>query len=74
MNDVEVPKAPSLIDEKEAARRTTVDRVTLWRWVNNGTFPRPFRLNGSRRKVWLEAEVTAWIVAQAAAERLPVAA
>jgi predicted DNA-binding transcriptional regulator AlpA len=34
--------------------------ATIWRWVNNGTFPHPFKL-GLNTTVWSADAVDAWV-------------
>jgi prophage regulatory protein len=52
---------------KQVEERTGSTRSTLYRWISNGSFPRPIRL-GSRSVGWLEHEVSDWL-AQRALER-----
>ena len=40
-----------------------VSTATLWRWVKDGKFPKPFKL-GHRVTVWDAAEVDAFLAAQ----------
>lgn len=40
-----------------------ISAATLWRWVKDGKFPKPFKL-GHRVTVWDAAEVDAFITAQ----------
>lgn len=40
-----------------------VSPATIWRWVRDGKFPKPFKL-GSATTVWDAAEVEAFISAQ----------
>ena len=40
-----------------------LSRVTLWRWVNSGEFPRPYQL-GDRTTAWNVGEVRAWLRAR----------
>lgn len=41
-----------------------VSRTTVWRWVREGRFPKPFKL-GDSVTVWDAAEVDAFIARQA---------
>lgn len=45
---------------------TGLSRSSLYRRINDGTFPKPLRLGGdtSRAIGWLESEVTAWIASR----------
>lgn len=40
-------------------RRIPVSRATLWRWVANGTFPKPVSL-GPGVTAWTSSSVAAW--------------
>ena len=55
-----------LIDVQEVIRLTTLSQATIYRRIERegDDFPRPVKLNGSRRIVWVEAEVQDWIAAQ----------
>lgn len=37
-----------------------VTRITLWRWYNNGTFPKPMQL-GPHSIGWMAKDVNAWL-------------
>jgi len=37
-----------------------ISRATLWRWVSEGSFPRPIKL-GPKTTVWRESELSAYI-------------
>ncbi|MFT6088334.1 helix-turn-helix transcriptional regulator [Sulfitobacter sp.] len=45
-----------------------ISDMSLWRWLNDATldFPRPIYI--SRRRYWRQADVLAWVEAQAAAQ------
>lgn len=45
---------------KTLAARLDVHRSTIWRWVRQGTFPRPISLNPTVR-VWRETDIEKWI-------------
>jgi predicted DNA-binding transcriptional regulator AlpA len=45
-----------------------VSRATLWRWVSEGKFPKPFKM-GARTTVWDAVEVLAYINAQKAGRK-----
>jgi predicted DNA-binding transcriptional regulator AlpA len=36
-----------------------VGKATLWRWIKQGKFPKPMKLNGTVT-VWCAADVKAW--------------
>lgn len=44
---------------RDVLARIGVSRSTLWRWEQNGDFPRRIALS-SRKVVWREVEVTEW--------------
>jgi len=45
-----------------------VSPATIWRFVKDGTFPRPFKL-GENCTVWDASEVDAWLVSRKAAKK-----
>jgi predicted DNA-binding transcriptional regulator AlpA len=45
-----------------------VSPATIWRWVREGRFPKPFKL-GKAVTVWDLAEVDAFVARQAAGDR-----
>lgn len=53
---------------KEVCDATKLSRTTIWRKVNNGTFPAPFKAS-SKRIVWNDKEVEDWQEKQAAKVR-----
>ncbi len=55
-----------LIDVREVMRVTNLSRATIYRRIEreDDDFPRPVKLNGSRRIVWVEGEVQRWIAEQ----------
>jgi predicted DNA-binding transcriptional regulator AlpA len=62
-----VELATSLVRESELlglkgsnARSMPISRSTLWRWVNEGKFPKPIKLSEGVT-VWRVEEVDAWI-------------
>ena len=44
-----------------------VSKATIWRWVREGRFPKPFKL-GPRTTVWDASLVDAFILAQGGAQ------
>lgn len=40
-----------------------VSQATIWRWVRNGKFPKPYRM-GDRCTVWDAATVNNWLEQQ----------
>lgn len=45
-----------------------VSPATIWRWVKEGKFPKPFKL-ASQTTVWDAAEVQEWIEQQQAVSK-----
>ena len=63
----EVEPAISLVRESELLglkgsnpRSMPISRSTLWRWVNEGKFPKPIKLSEGVT-VWRVEEVEAWL-------------
>jgi predicted DNA-binding transcriptional regulator AlpA len=54
--------APRYIDKGEVLDRIPVSYVTIWTWMRAGTFPRSRIINN--KSMWLESEVTAWMLKQ----------
>jgi prophage regulatory protein len=57
----------TFISTKEAQRRTSLSRTTIFLLQRQGRFPQPVRLSPSKN-AYLEAEISAWI-ADRVAER-----
>ena len=51
---------------REVSELLGLGERTLWRWSAEGRFPRPRVV--SRRRLWLAAEVKAWVKKQAVAK------
>ena len=49
-----------LVRVKDVLQITGMSRSTIWRLVNSGDFPQPFRL-GPRMNAWHEREIHDWI-------------
>lgn len=49
-----------LLDIKEVARSVRLSQAAIWRWVQQGKFPRPLKLSG-RATRWRTDHVEAWI-------------
>jgi prophage regulatory protein len=64
------PQAHSggLLKPDDVQRWTSLNRVTIWRKVKDGTFPAPIRLSAGRagRIAWRLSDVEAWVEACAA--------
>lgn len=52
-----------LIRLKEVQHRVGLGRSTIYRWINEGKFPKPVQLGGYA-VAWAELDVDAWIEAQ----------
>ena len=48
---------------KEVQHRTGLGRSTIYRWMDEGKFPKPVRL-GARSVAWIEHEVDEWLMSQ----------
>jgi len=64
---------PEYLTDLELARRFSVSRITVWRWAQQGRFPRPVRL-GENCTRWRRADVEAWEQARLAEAAAPEAA
>lgn len=51
------------LTEKVVCDRVGISRVTLWRWQQEGTFPKRRQI-GPRRVAWLESELNAWLTSR----------
>ena len=49
-----------LIRLKEVQNRVGLGRSTIYRWMDEGKFPRPHSLGGYA-VAWLEADIDSWI-------------
>lgn len=47
---------PLLLTKEQVCEALGISRVTLWRWVESGIFPKPMQL-GPRRIVWRPSAV-----------------
>lgn len=48
---------------KEVQHRTGLGRSTIYRWMDEGKFPKPVRL-GARSVAWIEHEVDEWLMSR----------
>jgi prophage regulatory protein len=55
---------------QEVCNKLSVSRTSLWRLSRQPGFPKPINLGGSRMVVFLEAEIDAWLEAQAISHRV----
>lgn len=63
-----------LLTMRELGPLVPYHKVTIYKMIREGTFPKPIRL-GPNRVAWPRSEVVAWIAERAAErERLPEAA
>lgn len=46
---------------KEVQHRTGLGRSTIYRWMEEGKFPKPVRL-GARSVAWIEHEIDQWLM------------
>lgn len=51
--------------------RVGISRSTLWRWVAEGSFPRPLKLS-ARVTVWRSQDIDAWMQARGNQENAPL--
>ncbi|MBX9445660.1 helix-turn-helix transcriptional regulator [Dickeya chrysanthemi] len=58
-----------VIREKAACEKVGINRITLRHMWENGQFPAPFSITGSRAIGWREADIDEWIVKQSRAKR-----
>ena len=47
----------------EVLERVGLSKSTLWRYINEGDFPKPIKL-GPRASGWIEEEVDDWIASR----------
>lgn len=45
--------------DTEIARRYSISRPTVWRWVKEGKFPKPLKLGGGSSR-WKLRDLEAW--------------
>ena len=48
---------------KEVRHKTGLGRSTIYRWMDEGKFPKPVRL-GARSVAWIEHEVDEWLMSR----------
>ena len=59
-NETPVPQPVRLIRLKEVMHRVGLGRSTIYRWMDEGRFPRPVKL-GPRSIAWEEIDIDEWI-------------
>lgn len=58
---------------REVHKKVGASKATLYRWMQRGTFPRPYPLDDWGHSVaWLEEEVDSWINDRIAARKARV--
>lgn len=45
----------------EVCRRVGLSKVTVWRRIKAGAFPKPFNLGGGRAVAWLTSDIDSWL-------------
>ncbi|NOJ11286.1 helix-turn-helix transcriptional regulator [Vibrio splendidus] len=61
MNNIKQPPTTSrLMRLKEVTQITGISRSSLYKYLNEGKFPRPVSL-GARSVAWVDHEIQAWI-------------
>jgi predicted DNA-binding transcriptional regulator AlpA len=55
---------PRLLDKVELLKRVPLSFPTIWKMMRDGTFPRSLVVSGGTKTVWLESEVTQWILSR----------
>lgn len=58
---------PRLISWPETQGRTGLAKTTIWRLHRAGKFPQPVVFGDTRKSLFVEAEIDAWILARIAA-------
>jgi len=56
-----------ILPEVQAAIPGNPHRVSIWRWIKRGVFPRPICI-GTRKLVWRASEVKGWLEERGAAK------
>lgn len=51
---------------QQVMAKTLMSRSTIYSYVEQGKFPAPFKLGGTRSSGWLEADIDAWLLKCAA--------
>ena len=63
-----MPEPTQLIDLHTIIARTGMSRMTIYRRMNAGEFPKPMKLSAKMNR-WTEGDLEAWIMARAAVTR-----
>ena len=64
------PAPTQLLKAAVVEDRTTLHRITIWRKVKDGTFPKPVSI-GANRIAWRESDIEGWIAACATSQAGP---
>jgi len=54
----------NLLSINQVCEKVNRSRVTLWKWVKDGQFPKPLKI-GNRTLGWKEADFNDWLQEQA---------
>jgi len=54
----------NLLSINQVCEKVNRSRVTLWKWVKDGQFPKPLKI-GNRTLGWKEADFNHWLQEQA---------
>ncbi len=55
-----IQREPAFLQRKQVETRTGLSRSTIYQYIKDGAFPKPFPL-GRRAVGWLESDVSEWI-------------
>lgn len=58
---------PRFLSWPQTVERTGISKPTIWRLHRAGKFPKPVVLEDTRRSLFIESEVDAWIASRIAA-------
>jgi len=50
----------NLLSPKQVINRMSIPSSTLYRWISNGTFPKPIKI-GPRRTAFRQADIEQWL-------------
>ncbi len=64
-NETPVQQPTRLIRLKEVMHRVGLGRSTIYRWMDEGKFPKPVRL-GVRTVAWEESDIDLWVQSKTA--------
>lgn len=49
---------------KRVAENVSLGQSTIYRWINEGKFPKPFDIGGNQKR-WLEEDIDTWLAEKA---------